>query len=892
MICSGRVSAQCLLQDFQDFNKDGLGPDIVWRNKYTRQNRIWFMNGRTYTASSTGPIDETDIDYRIAGTGQFDNDTDTTSPTKDLLWQNERTSNKAVWFMNGVNFGSAANITPVTLPEWRIVGSGDFDGDCNWDIVYQNTLTGSKAIWLMNGTTFVKTVYPSPDNNDTNWVVEAVADMGKVVGGVPTGVRDGIPDLVFRHYGTGQQAIWFMSRPSGPTSIYYPVSGGVIKDSVGNPLVQTDKDWSIVGAGDYNGDSKTDLVLRRADIGLTVVWYMDGNKYLGNNPIDPSNSGARRGMYGNAWKVATQKTADTINRIDQMATNSKLVMWATDSSDSQLNKITLTWAHPPLIGSQKFELKRKKITDPDSAYVTVVQNLVAFSYTDSGVQAGQLYNYRVQALAFGNNGTPITTTAGVKGAPILNRGRVILLVDSSVSAQLASDLATFKDDLVGDGWRVLRHDVPRHVDSATSGDAYRINNGTSVTNIKALIQSDYIQDTANTKAVLIVGHVAVPYSGDVPDDSHAVHYGTWAADIYYGDVGGAWSDNIQRTAGPNGEPLWYSESFNYNGDQKWDNETAPNVKLAVGRIDFARLPAFGSVSETTLIKRYLAKNHRFRRKQSPYPLPALAIAYGGFQGGTDPTYQENDNIYRNAYGNSKWLLGNQPNSLVVGSSYRQLTRGFLWGFLAGAGGTASIDVYNSAPVLLQESTAGLVDPFNQPKIGFHLILGSFMADWNEDNNFMRSTLATTDYNLAIMWVRNAPNWNFAPMSQGGTLGDGLLATSNRRKYISILGDSTLRLQAIAPVPSDPVWNPSTKVLSWGFSSDDKLSNPSDVYYVVERAPNKDSTWTLLTTTTSTSFNDSTGSGTRTYRVRARKLSFTGGGSYYNLSEARFRDVTN
>src|SRR5580765_1975598 len=118
------------------------------------------MNGRTFTGVSTGPISQNDIDYRIAGMGQFNKDTDTTSPTKDLLWQNERTSNKAVWFMNGVSFGSAANITPATLPEWRIVGTGDFDGDCNWDIVYQNTVTGSKAIWLMNGTTFVKTVYP------------------------------------------------------------------------------------------------------------------------------------------------------------------------------------------------------------------------------------------------------------------------------------------------------------------------------------------------------------------------------------------------------------------------------------------------------------------------------------------------------------------------------------------------------------------------------------------------------------------------------------------------------------------------------------------------------------------------------------------------------------
>ncbi len=273
-------------------------------------------------------------------------------------------------------------------------------------------------------------------------------------------------------------------------------------------------------------------------------------------------------------------------------------------------------------------------------------------------------------------------------------------------------------------------------------------------------------------------------------------------------------------------------------------------------------------------------------------MPERGIAYGGFSGGVNPLMSENDNIYRNAYGNSKWLLGHQPNNLVVGETYRQLTRGFLWGFLAGAGGTAAIDVYNSAPVLLQETTTGLVDPLNQPQIGFHLILASFMADWNEDNNFMRSTLATKDYNLAIMWVRNAPDWNFTPMNQGGTLGDGLLATSNRRKYMSILGDSTLRLQTIAPVPSDPAWNPSTKVLSWSYSADDRLSDPLDVYYLVESAPNKDSSWTLLTTTTSTSFNDSAGSGIRTYRVRARKLSFTGGGSYYNLSEARFTDVTN
>jgi hypothetical protein len=63
-------------------------------------------------------------------------------------------------------------------------------------------------------------------------------------------------------------------------------------------------------------------------------------------------------------------------------------------------------------------------------------------------------------------------------------------------------------------WQVIRHDVSR---------------ADSVPNVKSIIQNDFTADVANVKALCLLGHVPVPYSGDLFPDGHPDHEGAWPA---------------------------------------------------------------------------------------------------------------------------------------------------------------------------------------------------------------------------------------------------------------------------------------------------------------------------------------------------------------------------
>ena len=71
---------------------------------------------------------------------------------------------------------------------------------------------------------------------------------------------------------------------------------------------------------------------------------------------------------------------------------------------------------------------------------------------------------------------------------------------------VVTDLVRLKNDMVGDGWQVIRHDV---------------NRTDSVTAVKRAIVSAYTADPANVKTVFLFGLVPVPYSVDIVPDGHA-----------------------------------------------------------------------------------------------------------------------------------------------------------------------------------------------------------------------------------------------------------------------------------------------------------------------------------------------------------------------------------
>jgi hypothetical protein len=132
-----------------DFNGDGKS-DILWQNNSTGARVIWFMNGTSLI--STVNFATLGTSWNIVGSEDFNGDLNS-----DILWQNSVTGQRVIWLMNGTSLINSV-ILGVVGTSWNIVGSGDFNADGRPDILWQNSLTGERVIWLMNGTSLSSTV--------------------------------------------------------------------------------------------------------------------------------------------------------------------------------------------------------------------------------------------------------------------------------------------------------------------------------------------------------------------------------------------------------------------------------------------------------------------------------------------------------------------------------------------------------------------------------------------------------------------------------------------------------------------------------------------------------------------------------------------------------------
>jgi YVTN family beta-propeller protein len=228
-----------------DFNQDGLS-DLVWQNNSTGQRTVWFMNGTTKLGERALPAVATA--WQIAGAGDFNGD-----GRSDLIWQNATSGQRTVWFMNGTTKVGETHLQ--TIPtQWQIVGTGEFNGDGKLDIIWQNTSTGQRTIWFMNGTTKLGERYlPTVA---TQWQIVGTDDFN----------GDGQTDIVWQNSSTGQRNIWFMNGTTRMGQSFFAT-------------VPTE--WKIAGTADFNSDGQFDLVWQNTNTGQRTIWLMNGASKAG-----------------------------------------------------------------------------------------------------------------------------------------------------------------------------------------------------------------------------------------------------------------------------------------------------------------------------------------------------------------------------------------------------------------------------------------------------------------------------------------------------------------------------------------------------------------------------------------------------------------------------------
>jgi hypothetical protein len=220
---------------------------LLWRNKSTGENALWYMDGSKFRNAQQLPS-VNDQNWKIVGMADFDGD-----GQADILWSHKSGRN-VVWHMNGATFRYASYLLTVTDTNWEAVGVADFNEDGNPDILWRNHANGSTAVWYMNGATFLG-AEQLPTVTDTNWEIVGIADFD----------LDGHLDILWRNTATGASAVWHLR--------------GANFQHASQLLTVTDRNWQMVGVADFDDDNHPDILGRNIATGATVVWYMNGSKF-------------------------------------------------------------------------------------------------------------------------------------------------------------------------------------------------------------------------------------------------------------------------------------------------------------------------------------------------------------------------------------------------------------------------------------------------------------------------------------------------------------------------------------------------------------------------------------------------------------------------------------
>ncbi len=462
------------------------------------------------------------------------------------------------------------------------------------------------------------------------------------------------------------------------------------------------------------------------------------------------------------------------------------------------------------------------------------------------------YSYEVRvSKAGGQAATGYITLSQEYLAPAIDR-KLLIIVASSIYDSIAMDVEAYREVLLGERWR---------------SEVMVVADTMPVVDVKSYIVSANTADSLT--AILLLGHIPVPYAGNNAIDGHTPdHRGAWVADVYYGDLDGAWTDTFVDNTEANRDA-----NDNVPGDGKFDQNSIPSdVELAVGRVDMSNLPAFAA-SEVALTKAYLAKNMAYRT--------------GEFKATRRAIVDNNFNLAEGfAQGAIKSFSGFFDLDSISYENYDQAyERDYLWTYGAGGGN------YRGASGIT--NTNGLAADSLQTV--FTNVFGSYFGDWDIENNFLRAALASGT-TLINAWS-GRPVWYWHSMAAGATVGDCTLQSQNNRvdynstfgkrlTHVSLIGDPTLKMYYEMPVEALSGITTDTSVeLSWTPHPD------ADLYLVYDMPRSGEIVRLTALPIASTSFDVPCPSpGLHTYFVAPVVLEISPSGSYYNEGAGAMIDI--
>jgi hypothetical protein len=377
--------------------------------------------------------------------------------------------------------------------------------------------------------------------------------------------------------------------------------------------------------------------------------------------------------------------------------------------------VQLSWAtaNPPRVGNVAVNRRRLGESGPGSWQPLAPALGPVMRFTDDTIRPGTAFEYQVLRSARDIVDVGYWV-AGTEVPAEETRGTALLVVDDTLAAPLAARLDRFAMDLVGDGWRVIRHNTPR------GDDRDPVANLDRAWALRSWVQKQYFVDPFGRHALILIGHVPVVQSGRAAPDGHApvAH----ATDLFYAEMDGKWQDNRAGILLPNQVP-------------------SDAIEMQVGRIDMANLSGGDGDREIRLLAAYFDKNHHWRQGL----LGDLREAYGG-----TGYLQVERNALRNIVG---------PEAVTVGGHHDAgEAQPWLWGVDFGSADAARYPEFANKAI-------------------FTINFGSGKQRFNRRGNQISAMLAQPWYTIASGWG-GRPAWVLHPMALGRSIGEVHMRTVN------------------------------------------------------------------------------------------------------------------
>ena len=467
--------------------------------------------------------------------------------------------------------------------------------------------------------------------------------------------------------------------------------------------------------------------------------------------------------------------------------------------------------------------KKRKTDDSFGNYQAFITDKTINEWKDSNVVKGIEYEYSIEQFKDSCSAYAFFS-AGIDIPLIEYRGRILLLIDSTVYEPLYNEINKLIEDICGDGWQVQIRLTPR-------AETF---NKDKVEIVKNIILEE-LNHPDSLRTIFLIGRVPVPYSGNYATDGHIPeHCGAWPCDGFYQSFAKTmndtsvykWTDSKVTSTIAEDERNW-----NIIDDGKFDNDLFPrNLTLECGRVDMYNLPLFKK-DEIELLKQYFNQNHLYRNNLLNFKKNAIINDYFGM-------YSKYEVFAANGWMNAISLFG-QNNIDTFDFKTALLHDKYLFSYASGPGSYTACQNAVSTEYLASEGGYNTI---------FSFLFGSWFGDWDNKNNLMRSMLAATPPALTCSWSAR-PYWYIHQMAFTETIGYSALLTQNNSSFgtyisnsqrghkgihISLLGDPTLRINNITPITdanavfdmNDNTQPPYIK-LSWKY--DDKEIEGFNIY---------------------------------------------------------------